>query len=169
MNKQSRAGERHVLLGPAFLRFEIKKKRKLTFEFDDKFSHNRLAFSRCAAYNIDKSRHRGALDMTHTANVLNSLVPISQFNRGQASRIFDRLHTESQLVVLKNNAPAAVILSPEEYTRLTEMEEDYRLLMLAQERLASADPKKLRSMETVMEDLGITQEEIDAAEDVEIE
>ena len=107
--------------------------------------------------------------MTHTANVLNSLVPISQFNRGQASRIFDRLHTESQLVVLKNNAPAAGILSPEEYTRLTEMEENYRLLMLAQERLASADPKKLRSMETVMEDLGITQEEIDAAEDVEIE
>ena len=41
--------------------------------------------------------------------------------------------------------------------------------MLAQERLASADPKKLRSMDTVMEDLGITQEEIDAAEDVEIE
>ena len=48
--------------------------------------------------------------MDHTANILKSLVPITQFNRGQASRIFDRLRTERQLVVLKNNQPAAVIL-----------------------------------------------------------
>jgi NACalpha-BTF3-like transcription factor len=50
-----------------------------------------------------------------------------------------------------------------------EMEEDYHLLMLAQERLANTDMKKARSMEEVMKDLGITQEEIDEAEDVEIE
>lgn len=107
--------------------------------------------------------------MPYAANVLNSLVPISHFNRGQASRIFDRLHTENQLVVLKNNAPAAVILSPAEYSRLMEMEEDYHLLLLAQERLANTDMKKARSMADVMKDLGITQEEIDEAEDVEIE
>ena len=69
--------------------------------------------------------------MAYAANILNSLVPITQFNRGQASRIFDRLHTESQLVVLKNNQPAAVILSPEEYARLSEIEEDYFLLIEA--------------------------------------
>ena len=75
----------------------------------------------------------------------------------------------NQLVVLKNNAPAAVILSPAEYSRLMEMEEDYHLLLLAQERLANTDMKKARSMEEVMKDLGITQEEIDETEDVEIE
>ncbi len=43
--------------------------------------------------------------MAHNQDVLNSLVPITQFNRGQASRIFDRLHQEDMLIVLKNNQP----------------------------------------------------------------
>ena len=34
--------------------------------------------------------------MAFAANMLNSLIPITQFNRGQASRIFDRLRAESQ-------------------------------------------------------------------------
>ena len=50
--------------------------------------------------------------MAFTTDLLQSLVPITQFNRGQASRIFDRLHSERQLIVLKNNQPSAVILSP---------------------------------------------------------
>ena len=62
--------------------------------------------------------------MALTTDLLQSLVSITQFNRGQASRIFDRLHSERQLIVLKNNQPSAVILSPEEYARLAEIEED---------------------------------------------
>ena len=106
--------------------------------------------------------------MANTANVLNTLVPITQFNRGQASRIFDRLHSESQLVVLKNNQPAAVILSPAEYMRLSEIEEDYLLLLEATKRLAD-DTKPTTPLSDVMKELGITQEELDAAEDVVIE
>ena len=106
--------------------------------------------------------------MSQTFNLMNSLVPITQFNRGQAARIFDRLHTESQLVVLKNNQPAAVILSPAEFQRLTEIEENYLLLQEAMDRLnhsaASATP-----MDEVMKELGITDEELAQAEDVEIE
>ncbi len=107
--------------------------------------------------------------MDHTANILKSLVPITQFNRGQASRIFDRLRTERQLVVLKNNQPAAVILSPEEYTRLTEAEEDYQLLLLARERLAGDNLKNAIPEQDVLSGLGITEEEIAQAEDVELE
>ena len=69
--------------------------------------------------------------MANAANILHSLVPISQFNKGKAAQIFDRLRTEKELVVLKNNQPSAVILSPEEYTRLTEIEKDYMLLLEA--------------------------------------
>ena len=106
--------------------------------------------------------------MAYAASVLNSLVPITQFNRGQASRIFDRLHTESQLVVLKNNQPAAIILSPEEYTRLSEIEEDYILLLEATKRLA--DPAQhTTSLDEVMKELGITDAEVADAEDVVIE
>ena len=98
------------------------------------------------------------------ANILNSLVPITQFNRGQASRIFDRLRQESRLVVLKNNQPAAVILSPEEYYRLSEIEEDYLLLIEATERLAN-NKQSTTSMEKLLAELDITAQEIDEADD----
>ena len=106
--------------------------------------------------------------MGYAASILNSLVPITQFNRGQASRIFDRLHTESQLVVLKNNQPAAVILSPEEYARLSEIEEDYFLLIEATKRLADNNAP-IMPMDEVMKELGITDDELAAADDVVIE
>ena len=106
--------------------------------------------------------------MAFAASILNSLVPITQFNRGQASRIFDRLHTESQLVVLKNNQPAAVILSPEEYARLSEIEEDYFLLIEATKRLADNNAPTT-PLDEVMKELGITDDELADTEDVVIE
>ena len=45
------------------------------------------------------------------------------FNQGQASKIFSRLHDEKQIVVLKNNVPTAVLLSPDEYDRLLSLAE----------------------------------------------
>ncbi len=106
--------------------------------------------------------------MNHSVNILNSLVPITQFNRGQASRIFDRLHTEDQLVVLKNNQPAAVILSPAEFTRLSEIEEDYALLLEATRRLAN-NTAPVTPMNEVLKELGIREEELAAVEDAVIE
>ena len=50
-------------------------------------------------------------------NLLNNLVSVTMFNQGQASKIFNRLHDEKQIVVLKNNVPTAVLLSPDEYDR----------------------------------------------------
>mgnify|MGYP000773817416 FL=1 len=67
--------------------------------------------------------------MASAANLLQCLIPISQFNKGQAAKIFDRLHSEKELIVLKNNQPSAIILSPEEYTRLTERQEWELFLM----------------------------------------
>ena len=51
-------------------------------------------------------------------NILNNLVSITMFNQGQASKNFSRLHDEKQIVVLKNNVPTAILLSPDEYDRL---------------------------------------------------
>lgn len=106
--------------------------------------------------------------MAYASNVLNSLIPITQFNRGQASRIFDRLHSEKQLVVLKNNQPTAVILSPAEYQRLSEIEEDYYLLLEAGERLAE-DTAPTTPMAEVMKELGITEDDLASAEEPVIE
>lgn len=107
--------------------------------------------------------------MAFTANMLECLIPITQFNKGQASRIFDRLRTEKQLVVLKNNAPSAVILSPEEYARLSEIEEDYALLLEATQRLSESDNDSTLSFDTVMSNLGISEEDLNDVEDVVIE
>ncbi len=107
--------------------------------------------------------------MPSATNIARSLVPISQFSKGQASRIFDRLHNESQLIVLKNNQPTAFILSPVEYDRLTEIEEDYALLLEAYERLEKHEDEPGIPLSEVMEHLGISEEDLDEVGDVEIE
>ena len=107
--------------------------------------------------------------MAIAANLLQSLVPISQFNKGQAAKIFDRLHAERELIVLKNNQPSAIILSPEEYTRLTEIEEDYFLLLEANKRMEDNENNKTFSFDSVMSNLGISEDELIDMEDVDIE
>ena len=107
--------------------------------------------------------------MSMAYETLNSLVSITQFNKGQASRIFDRLSSEKQLIVLKNNVPSAVIISPEEYIRLSEIAEDYYLLMEAQSRLKNNEGKESLSFEEVMRIYDISEEDIENAEDLEIE
>ena len=107
--------------------------------------------------------------MAIAADLLQSLVPISQFNKGQAAKIFDRLHSEKELIVLKNNQPSAIILSPEEYTRLTEIEEDYFLLLEANKRMEDNRNNKILSFDSVMSNLGISEDELLDTEDVDIE
>lgn len=107
--------------------------------------------------------------VANAINILHNLIPISQFNKGKAAQIFDRLRTEKELVVLKNNQPSAVILSPDEYTRLTEIEEDYRLLLEANSRLAENGDNPTVSFENVIQELGITEEELAQTEEAEIE
>jgi len=48
-------------------------------------------------------------------NVLKLLIPITQFNKGKASQLFSRVQKGETLVVLKNNAPVAVVITPEDY------------------------------------------------------
>lgn len=107
--------------------------------------------------------------MAIAADLLQSLVPISQFNKGQAAKIFDRLRSERELIVLKNNQPSAIILSPEEYTRLTEIEEDYFLLLEANKRMEDNENKKTISFDSMMSNLGISEAELGEAGDVDIE
>lgn len=107
--------------------------------------------------------------MPSTVDFMNRLVPITQFNKGQASRIFDRVRNERQIVVLKNNTPSAVIISPEEYGRLSEVEENYQLLLEAMERLERSKGKLAITMADSMAEFGITQEDLDALEDPVIE
>jgi PHD/YefM family antitoxin component YafN of YafNO toxin-antitoxin module len=108
--------------------------------------------------------------MSITADTLDSIVPISLFNKGQASKIFDRLKTARELIVVKNNQPAAVLVAPEEYQQLQEAQENLYLLELAQERIAR-DPEFKTAIPhaEVLEHLGLTEEDVDNAVGQEIE
>jgi len=105
--------------------------------------------------------------MQSAVSIMKSLVPITQFNKGQAAKIFDRVKSERRLVVLKNNAPSAVIMSPEEYERLAEIEENYYLLSLAERRLKDGGIPV--GVSEVMRRLGISPDSVQSAEELEIE
>lgn len=53
-------------------------------------------------------------------NILKLLIPITQFNKGKASQLFSRVQKGETLVVIKNNVPIAVVISPEEYQIIEE-------------------------------------------------
>ena len=60
-------------------------------------------------------------------------------------------------------------MSPEEYTRLTEIEEDYLLLLEANKRMEDNGNNKTLSFDSVMSNLGISEDELLDTEDVTIE
>lgn len=60
---------------------------------------------------------------TKISGLIDRLVPISEFNKGQASKIFERLQTDRSLLIIKNNAPVGVLLSVEEYREIIEKTE----------------------------------------------
>ena len=107
--------------------------------------------------------------MNNVLSVLNSTVSISQFNRGLAGKIFADVKKSGTKVVMKNNEPEAVIMSPDEYRYLMERMENDDLIAAAAERLKNYDPEKLIPGEQVMAENGITREMLDAMEDVAIE
>ncbi len=55
------------------------------------------------------------------SRLFNHIVSITQFNKGKASQLFARANIGETLLVIKNNTPVAVILSPKEYEILRQI------------------------------------------------
>ncbi|MCI8925190.1 MAG: type II toxin-antitoxin system Phd/YefM family antitoxin [Lachnospiraceae bacterium] len=100
--------------------------------------------------------------------IMNAIVPITRFNKGEANRIFDEVESSGTKIVMKNNRPTCILMSPEKYETLMEMLSDYILQEEAECRMASADSEKTMSHLEVMESFGITEMDLDRTE-VEIE
>ena len=83
-------------------------------------------------------------------------------------KIFDEVQTSGTRIVVKNNHPACVLISPEQYESLIEMLSDYLLLTEADKRMAENNDAENVSHEEMMRQLGVTQKELDDI-DVEIE
>ena len=102
------------------------------------------------------------------SSVLNSLVPISRFNKGEANKIFEEVKEAGFKVVLKNNTPTCVLLKPEMYEQMLETIEEYRLLLEAERRMENAKQEDFIPQEKVLSELGINKAELDNT-DVELE
>lgn len=109
------------------------------------------------------------INMLTTNSILDSIIPVSQFNKGQAGKIFEGLRIKKTKIVVKNNAPIAVIMSPDEYTRLIDEHEDALLLAEAQERMARSTPDSFLTEAQFMSSTGIKEEDLTTTENVEIE
>ena len=101
-------------------------------------------------------------------NILDALIPISRFNKGEANKIFDEVKLSGFKIVVKNNAPTCVLLTPEKFKEMSDMIDDRYLLALAEERMKN-DTAATRSFEEVLAKDGLTLADIEAMEDVEIE
>lgn len=99
---------------------------------------------------------------------LRSMVSQTDFSKGKAPEIFRRIGSEKRIVVMKNNKPSAIILSPDEYARLAEYAEDAELLALAEKRIVESDGT-VYTQEEVLKELGISQSALDNMPEVELE
>ena len=107
--------------------------------------------------------------MASVMSAILNTVPITQFNRGMAGKIFDEVKRTGAKVVMKNNAAECVLLSPEEYVRLMDEINDARLLEIASERLAHLDSTTMISEEEMNQRLGVTAEDLADFDEVELE
>lgn len=108
------------------------------------------------------------IDQIAVSDLLNSMVPISRFNKGEANKIFDEVNASGYKVVVKNNRPTCVLMAPDKYEEMIETLEDYRLYIEAERRAHSARESEFISQEDALGSLGVSQEDLDGAE-VEIE
>lgn len=96
--------------------------------------------------------------------IMNSIVPITRFNKGEANRIFEEVESSGTKIVMKNNRPACILMSPEKYEALMEMLSDNILQEEAERRMAHFDPEEVMSHAEVMESLGITEADLENVE-----
>lgn len=99
-------------------------------------------------------------------DIMNSIVPITRFNKGEASKIFDEVSESGAKIVLKNNVPACVLVEPEQYEMMLEALEDYALYVEAEQRLKQAEEAGFVDQQEVYASLQIEAAELD---DVEVE
>ena len=107
--------------------------------------------------------------MANVISAITNTVPITQFNRGYAGKIFEEVKKSGAKVVMKNNAAECILLSPDEYVKIMDELNDMRLLAIANQRILNSDSATWISDEEMNKRLGISEEELKGFDEVEIE
>ena len=107
--------------------------------------------------------------MIDVTNAIKNTIPISNFNKGLAGKIFEEVKKTGTKVVIKNNTPECVLLSTDEYLELMNKLNDAYLLEIANERLENLDLSKAKKEEDIIRNLGLSNSELDNFDEVEFE
>ena len=110
---------------------------------------------------------RGLREMS-IMGTMRAIIPITRFNKGEANRIFEEVEADGTKIVMKNNRPACILMSPGDYETLMETLSNYILREEAESRMAGYKPEESMSQEEVMKSFGITEADLEEV-DVEIE
>ncbi|MGV8146768.1 MAG: type II toxin-antitoxin system prevent-host-death family antitoxin [Alkaliphilus sp.] len=106
------------------------------------------------------------LDSISVSNMLNSIIPISRFNKGEASKIFREVNDSGTKIVVKNNKPTCILVTPKKYEEMMETIEDYHLFLEAEKRIENSEESDLIGHKEIMKEPNINESEL---KDVEIE
>ncbi len=63
------------------------------------------------------------------SDLMDRLIPITQFNRGQASKIIHSISGKDSVIILKNNTPTAVLMSPENYKTICDLADECQKIL----------------------------------------
>lgn len=96
--------------------------------------------------NLAEEKHVSRIDQP------DSMVSVTSLNHGGASKALSQVGDNHPVVVLKNNQPSAVIITPADYRRLTQAEENFALYRKAVERLRNDDSTLLTDADVFGED-----------------
>lgn len=73
------------------------------------------------------------------------MVSISALSQGQASKVLNKVTNEHEIIILKNNQPKAVIISPDQFRSYSELAEICN--MIIEEKLIPKDKEqKIRAL-----------------------
>lgn len=102
-------------------------------------------------------------------SAIENTIPISLFNRGLAGKIFEEVKRHGAKVVMKNNSPECVLLSPKEYIHLLDEINDARLLATATQRMSTFNPSSVITLEQVDSEFGFSPEDYEKMDGIEFE
>jgi len=102
------------------------------------------------------------------ATLMNSVTLVSRIIKGQAAMIFNEVAKSGVKIVINDNKPACVLLSPEMYEDIMEKLGDMDLIMEVERRLEDDDGVTIPFHE-VLAGNGLTEADLADWEDVEIE
>ena len=102
------------------------------------------------------------MDFLNTVNILDSIIPISLFNKGQANKIFSDVKKHGTKIVVKNNVPECILMSPQKYQQMMEEYEDAILAAEADKRLN--EKTEYINHEDLMKKFGLSSSDLDDVE-----